>query len=295
MVIDLYRKYMDTLARQTDDAVADVEPVGRDPEFIEKLTPLMNIYRRYFDTEVRGLEKLPTDRAFLLVGNHSGGMFTPDASALLAAWFTDRGADVPLTGLAFNLAFALKPIGDFFRRIGEVPASSANAERSLDRGTPVLVYPGGDHEVYRPYRDRNRVDFDDRKGFIRLAMKKQVEIYPLVGHGAHNSLIVITRGERLARALQFDKVRSKIFPIVLTPLGPMPAWLVPVPPMPAKIVMQVLDPVDLGKYEPEDADDTQLVDRIFDEITTAMQGALDELAGEFPHPVAHRIKTALGL
>ena len=65
--------------------------------------------------------------------------------------------------------------------------------------------------------------------------------------------------------------------------------------MPAKIVMQVLDPIDLGRYEPEAADDDQIVERIYQDVTSAMQDVLDELNDEIPHPILHRLRTAIGL
>ncbi len=287
----IFRNYIDKTADKTREGVEDESAPGRDPEFIRKLTPLMNIYKRYFDTEIRGFDKLPTDGAYLIVGNHSGGMFTPDAAATLATWFTENGPEAPLTGLAFNMAFALKPMGDFFRRIGEVPASYDNAGKALDDGSPVLVYPGGDYEVYRPFSERNQITFDGRKGFIKLAIRQGVPVYPLVGHGAHNTLLVLTRGQRIAEQMQLDKVRSKIYPLVLTPFGVMPAMLFPTPPLPAKITMQVLDPIDWTKYSPEDAEDDEILERCYEEITTQMQSALDELVDEIPHPVVERVKS----
>ena len=35
----------------------------------------------------------------------------------------------------------------------------------------MLVYPGGDYEVFRPSWESGQVDFGGRKGFIRLALK----------------------------------------------------------------------------------------------------------------------------
>ena len=76
------------------------EPFQRDTEYVEKLLPWMDTWARYFDAEVRGLEKLPSG-PMLLVGNHSGGMLTPDTAALMARWYQVRGLDDDLVGLAF--------------------------------------------------------------------------------------------------------------------------------------------------------------------------------------------------
>ena len=41
----------------------------------------------------------------------------------------------------------------------------------LKDGANVLVYPGGDVEALRPWKDRNKIVFDGRKGFLKLATR----------------------------------------------------------------------------------------------------------------------------
>ena len=50
-------------------------------------------------------------------------------------------------------------------------------------GAILLVYPGGDREVFRTWRDRNRIDFGGRLGFVRLALRTGVPVVP-AGSGA---------------------------------------------------------------------------------------------------------------
>ena len=57
-----------------------------DPEFLSQVLPLMEIYGRYFDSEVRGVDRFPDSGPVLLVGNHSGPNSDPDTPALMAAW-----------------------------------------------------------------------------------------------------------------------------------------------------------------------------------------------------------------
>ena len=79
-------------------------------------------------------------------------------------------------------------------------ASPENAQQALDAGAALLVYPGGDYEVHRPIWERNKVDFDGRKGFIRLALEADVPIVPVVSIGGQETALFLSRGERLARA-----------------------------------------------------------------------------------------------
>ncbi|MFN7955179.1 MAG: lysophospholipid acyltransferase family protein [bacterium] len=261
----------------------------RDPEFLKKLIPLMEIWGRYFDAEVRGWENIPKSGPMMLVGNHSGGALTPDTAAVMAGWYRQRGFAQPLIGLAFDTAFGIPGFRDLMRKIGQVPASWENVGKALDEGAAVLVYPGGVHEVYRPWKDRDKVDFGGHKGFIRVALEKQVPIVPIVGHGGHHTLVVLTRGEKLAKLLRMERIRMKTYPILLQiPWGISPA--LPGVPLPAKVTVQILKPIDWRKLGPKAATDPKIIERCYTEITTQMQAAMDALAKETPHPLRARLK-----
>ena len=191
------------------------EPFQRDVEFLGKLLPLMEILCRYFDARVSGFEHVPSSGPVLLVGNHSGGVLTPDTSVFFVEWYRARGLDSPLVALAFDAAFGVPGFRTLMRKIGEVPANRENASRALDQGLPVLVYPGGDHEISRPWSERNRIDFNGRKGFVALALRKQVPVVPVVSHGGHDSTLILSRGEWLGDLLGSERVRTRAFPIAL--------------------------------------------------------------------------------
>ncbi|MBW2548739.1 MAG: hypothetical protein JRE82_16250, partial [Deltaproteobacteria bacterium] len=72
-----------------------------DPDFMRKLVPRMETFTSYFGAEVRGMDRVPQSPV-LVIGNHSGGVITPDTSAVYAAWYRARGFEDPLMGLAFD-------------------------------------------------------------------------------------------------------------------------------------------------------------------------------------------------
>ncbi len=265
------------LSRWIEGEVARSRRGHRDRAFIDRLLPWMERWARYFDAEVRGLEKVPREGPVMLVGNHSGGALAPDVAALLAAWFREREA--PLTGLAFDAAFAVPVLGSVLRRLGLLPASPLNAARVLRRGEALLVYPGGAHEVFRPWTARNRVDFGGHKGFVRLALKEGVPVYPVVSHGAHHTLFVLRRGQRLARWLGLDgSLRVKVFPLLL-----------PLPPLPAKIVVELGEPLPWS-LAGGDPDDAATVSAAYHATVEALQTRLDGLAREVPAPLLGRLR-----
>jgi hypothetical protein len=65
--------------------------------------------------------------------------------------------------------------------------------------------------------------------------------------------------------------------------------LLPGIPLPAKIWVELGPPIDWSAHGPDAADDPEIVDRCYEEITTTMQSTLDRLARDFPYPVAQRL------
>ncbi|MBW2189831.1 MAG: 1-acyl-sn-glycerol-3-phosphate acyltransferase [Deltaproteobacteria bacterium] len=264
-----------------------------DPDFMRKLVPRMETFTSYFGAEVRGMDRVPQSPV-LVIGNHSGGVITPDTSAVYAAWYRARGFEDPLMGLAFDGIYAVPGWRELMRKIGQMPASMDNAQAALGDGCSVLLYPGGSYEVFRPWKDRNRILFKGRTGFIRLALKAGVPVVPVVGHGGHETTIILTRGERLAKLLGLDKVRLDSAPFLLQiPWGiSIPAM--PGVPLPAKITVQVCEPLDWSRFGPEGADDPEVLEQCYQEITSIMQSTLDALAKENPRPLISRFRPRKG-
>jgi len=281
------------LAEYVQEQVDGQPALQWDPGFLAECLPFLDYVLRYFDAEVEGFEHVPEDSPVLIVGNHSGGTLVPDVAVFIAAWYRARGLESPLTALAFDAVFGLPGVGQAARRAGVMPANPDNARDALSSGASVLVYPGGDHDAFRPWTDRNRIDFDDRKGFVKLALREKVPVVPVVGHGAHESLVVIARGDSFSSALGFDRLRTTVMPLVWQLPWGLSIPFVPGIPLPVKITMRVGPALDWSNFGPADADDPAVVDRCYEEITGAMQGTLDRLAEANPHPLATRLRGLL--
>lgn len=265
-------------------------PFRRDPAFIAQLYPLMKLSNLYHGVECRGWQHVPHDAACLLVGNHSGGAETNDFGFLLCEWVRRRGAQAPLYGLAYDLLFATPLIGSALLRAGVIPASHANARKALARKAAVAVFPGGDYEVFRPWRERNRIDFGGHTGFVRLAIATGVPVVPMTIHGAHQSTFVLTRGRRLAHSTGIDRLHVNAFPFIWSiPFGPTPAFM-PSVQLPSKITIHFGKPFDWSRFTARQARDPEVLRHCYDEITARMQATLDRLARERPHPVLDRLR-----
>jgi 1-acyl-sn-glycerol-3-phosphate acyltransferase len=271
-------RVMGAVAEQAQQRVPPADLDERDPEFIrEDLPGLWMLASLYFRAEVRGLERIPEEGPVLLVGNHSGGNLTPDTHVFTLAFSTYFGVERRFHQLAHNLVLSMPGLGRL-RKYGTVAATPENAERALDEGAALLVYPGGDYEVHRPSWESARVDFGGRRGFIRLAQRKRVPLVPVVSIGGQETALFLSRGERLARLLALDRMfRLKVLPVSLA----LP-WIVNVGdmlghwPLPSKITIQVLAPIDVAEMDVDDAYDT---------VVGRMQTTLSALQQERGLPV----------
>jgi 1-acyl-sn-glycerol-3-phosphate acyltransferase len=272
----------DRIARRLRQRLtADLD--DRDPDYIrENLSLAWLLTTLWFRGGVRNMGNVPERGPVLLVANHSGGNVTPDTLLFTLAFYTYFGVERAFYQLAHNLVLT-SPAGQILRRYGTVSASHENAQRALDAGAALLVYPGGDWEVHRPTWERNKVDFAGRKGFVRLALDADVPIVPVVSIGGQETALFLSHGGRLARTLRVDRaLRLKVIPISLAlPWGLNIGDLLGHIPLPAKITVEVLPPIDLRAQFGEAPD----VDEIYEHVTTAMQETLETLAAERRFPV----------
>jgi len=211
----------------------------------------------------------------------------PDLPVLLTAWWRERGEDEPVYALFHSFFLALPGVGGVMARAGAVEAAPSDAEAILRGGGILIDYPGGDYEVFRPWRQRNRIEFGNRLGVVRLALRTQVPVVPAVSVGAHETVVVLARGEWVAKHLGIDRLfRIKVMPLVLgPPFGVVPGGI-PTIPLPAKITVELCEPIDwAARYGPEAAEDDTVVRACYEELTGTMQTTLDRLAAERRFPV----------
>lgn len=264
-------------------------PIGasRDPAFLRSVRPLLDAYASYFRPEVRGFDRLPGQGPMLVVGNHSGGQLPPDIPILFSAWWRERGEDEPIFTLMHSFFMGLPGVGPLMARAGGLVADPANAEAVLRDGGVLIDYPGGDHEVFRPWSERNRIDFGGHQGIVRLALRTQVPVVPAVSVGAHETVVVLARGEAIAKRLGLDRrFRVSVLPLVFgPPFGVVPGGI-PTVPLPAKVTVELLSPITWSdRFGPDAAADPDVVQGCYDELIGVMQDALDRLAAERHLPV----------
>jgi 1-acyl-sn-glycerol-3-phosphate acyltransferase len=263
---------------------------ARDPRFIERVLPLFDLfYDHYFRCETELEQEVP-EGPLLAVANHSGMSGTPDMFCLMAAFWRRYGTESDAYGLMHDFPFSVPWAGPWLNACGALAANHDNARAAFDRGARVLVFPGGDIDACRPFRRRYEIELAGRRGFLKLALRAQVKIVPVVSVGGHHSLYLISSGRSIARTLRLPQLfRSNVFPIGFAlPYGIIFGNPVPHLPPPVKVHTRICAPIDLG-LPPSAAEDPEALDHCYRRVHGAMQTAMDELRdigrhGLFPAP-----------
>lgn len=257
----------------------------RNPRAIESWMPIWDwFYRYYFRVETDGWHHIRNHERVLLVGSHNGGLAAPDMSMVMYDWFRHFGTERLAYGLMHPLVWKVYPaLADMAMQMGAILAHPKMAMAALQRGASVLVYPGGAQDVFRPYHQRDRIHLAGRRGFIKLALREQVPIIPVISSGAHDTLFVLADFYPVMRQLHdwgmpwlFD-LDPEVFPLFLglpwgVALGPVPNF-----PLPVKIRTRICAPIVFDRYGRDAASDRAYVDACYHQVQTMMQAELDRL------------------
>ena len=258
-----------------------------DNAFILRMAHRARWLQRYFRASMHGWDNCPAQGPVLMVSNHNAG--APAEVFLINRFFRQAFGTRPARGLMHQVCFKWPmSLSTGGQRIGGMPADMGLAEQAIAEGSSVLVFPGGDEQVLRPFSQRYVMDFGARRGYLRLARKTRVPIVPIVFCGSHAIYIVLPGGGLLARLLGLRRLaRLARFPLTLGvawtalaslatawstacwPLIPM-GLLVTLFPLPSRVTAQVLPAFYVG----DDESDDQAAER----LRLQMQAAMDAMA-----------------
>lgn len=245
----------------------EVDEFGSDRRFTETLQPFFEfLYAVWWRVEASGIEHVPERGPGLVVANHSG-VLPYDGLMVKLAVRHEHPARRECRMLALDM-FALLPVlAPLLAKSGSVRANPDNAERLLEKGELVGVFPEGVKGVGKRFRDRYKLARFGRGGFVRIALRTGAPIIPCAVVGAEEIHPVIAKADWIGRSLGFP-----YFPITPTfpALGPL--GLVP---LPSKWSIDFADPMELAHHGPEAAEDPILVNRLSEEVRSIIQRMID--------------------
>jgi len=250
----------------------EVDEFGYDPVYEQKVLPFFDfLYDKYFRVEVHGVEHLPAEGRCLLVANHSGTL-PFDGVMLRRAVRREHAQHREVRWLAEDGIFHFPFLGSFSNRLGAVRACQENAERLLEHGALVAVFPEGTKGIGKLFKERYRLQRFGRGGFVKLGLRTRTPVVPVAIVGGEETNPMLSRVEYLTRALGIPYFPvTPTFPL-LGPVGLLPA--------PTKWKIFFGAPIDLDGYGAESADDEILVGRLTEQVRGEIQQMLDRALRE---------------
>lgn len=195
-----------------------IDPFGFDPEWARfTLAACAAVHRKYFRTEVFGIENVPPGRV-LLIANHSGQV-PLDGVVIGAAMFMDAEPPRIVRAMVEKWAQTLPFVSLLFSRIGQVVGVPENARRLLLRGEALLVFPEGARGISKTFDHRYQLT-EFGLGFMRLAMETDTPIVPIAVVGAEEQYVSVANFGALARL--FGAPALPVLPQLLLPGGFLP-------------------------------------------------------------------------
>lgn len=205
----------------------------------------MACYSRY---SVDGVSHLLDGESGMLVGYH-GRPFTLDYFYLAARMQAEHGRYPRAIVLrSVEKVPVLRKLVRDAHMFYEAPDEAAIAELRA-RGDHLYVAPGGLHEALRPaWRGRYQVSWDGHLGYLRLALRHGLPIYPSAAVGVDDAYIGLNDGYALGRRLGVPAV-----PLWLG-VGAFGLWPLALP-WPVRIEHRIGAPIDLAPLRAEIPDE----------------------------------------
>lgn len=162
---------------------ADIDAIMRPPGRVQTLRsmagaagdaldPVVDLTKPYVD----GLDHLPRDGRFLLVGNHT--QFGTET--LLIPYYVRRELGRWIRPLADRGFGQMRgPAGDLLAAAGAVVGHPDSARELMQHNETVLVFPGGGREIPKFKGEEYQLRWDGRSGFARVAIAHNYPIVPV--------------------------------------------------------------------------------------------------------------------
>ena len=245
----------------------EVDDFGFDADLTDHvlLPPLRPLYSTWFRVETRGLENVPDTGGALVVANHSGTL-PVDALMTTLALLDHHPAHRHLRMLGADLVFRLPVVAPLARKSGSTLACHADAERLMNDGELVGVWPEGFKGIGKPFSERYKLQRFGRGGFVSAALRTGVPIIPCSIVGAEEIYPMLGNARTLARLLGLPYAPiTPTFPL-LGPLGAVP--------LPSKWIIEFGEPIETASLGSGAADDPMLVFNLTDQVRETIQSTL---------------------
>lgn len=211
--------------------------------------------RKYFRLQTHGLHNLPRVGSAIIAPNHSG--FSGFDALIMSHEIRRQTGRIPHV-MTHRFWFSNPAFKTASEKAGLIEATTANGLASLEKNNLLVLFPEGENGNFKPTTSRYQLQ-EFKRGFVRMALEKQVPIIPTLVLGAEESSI------NLAKLQLGWLAKSAVLPLPLNLI-----------PFPAKWSIHFLQPIRLP-FDSSRKDDRELVNELASEIQESMQSTLTEL------------------
>lgn len=264
---DFYKKVIHQLSEA--EVNTELDPFGMDPKMIRKIKPLFDfLYYKYWRVNCTGVENIPNNGQALLVSNHSGTL-PYDGSMIKCAVLNEHPLRNDARFLIEDFVYHMPFLGTFMYRIGGVRACPENAQKLLEAGHLVIVFPEGVKGIGKYYKDRYQLQRFGRGGFIKLCIQTQSPLVPVAVVGAEEIHPILFKSNMLAKAVGIPY-------IPITPTFPLGGFLGCLP-LPTKWSIHFGEAIHFDHFSHQDLENDLLIHQLSEDVRLKIQDMIKEL------------------
>jgi 1-acyl-sn-glycerol-3-phosphate acyltransferase len=254
-----------SVATQSSSRVATFE------RWLDAIWPRLDTLRSLYKPYVEGLETLPVDGRFLLVGNHT----VAGNEALLIPYEVRRQIGKTVRPLADRNFGKMKGLpADVITAFGAIVGTPEGTRELMRANEPILVFPGGGREIGKGKDELYALLWGERAGFARLAVEHNYPIVPAALVGGDDVYKILTTSHglwgRLTRSVgQRLGGRTDMTVHLMRGVGPT---LIP---NPQRMYLRFGAPIDTTK--PKGVSTEKWVASVRDNVKTDLESDLADL------------------
>ena len=159
-----------------------------DPPSQEFAKKFIQPFKNYFQPEFFGIDEVDETRPAMYVSNHSV-MGVLDMYPFAIELYMRKG--IFIRALADSNHFQIPIWREFIsKRVGVVEASRKNCAAIMERKENLGVFPGGTREICKKKGEQYELKWQDRNGFVRMAMEHGYDIIPVAAVGAEEAYTI---------------------------------------------------------------------------------------------------------
>lgn len=172
-------------------------------------------FKTYFHPTFLGMDELNTEKPAMYVTNHSVlGVF--DLYPFAIELYLKKG--IILRALVDSNHYKIPVWRDIITdKLGVVEASRENCGKIMLRNENLAVFPGGTREICKKKGEAYELKWEDRTGFVQMAMQYGYDIIPVAAVGAEEAYEIVMDANdilnhtTIGKLLKFSGLAKSVF------------------------------------------------------------------------------------